>query len=242
MSFYLISFVAGILTVLSPCVLPILPIIIGGTAISKSKLRPVIITASLALSIIIFTLILKASTTLINVPPLFWRSLSGGIVISFGVITLFPDVWEKLVAKAPILSAKSGQLLGKSTQKEGFWGAVLVGAALGPVFSSCSPTYAIILASVLPANFVEGFGYLLSYSVGLGLFLLLIGYIGQGLIQKLVWAVNPKGVFKRVLGVVFIIVGIGVIGGYDRNIQTYFVDHGLNATRIEQHLNPKVQQ
>ncbi len=241
MGFFLISFVAGILTVLSPCVLPLLPIIIGGTTASKSKLRPLIITASLAVSIIVFTLILKASTALINVPPILWQSISGGIVIIFGILTLFPNIWDAITARFPSLGAKSGQLLGKSNKKEGIFGAILVGAALGPVFSSCSPTYAIILASVLPANYAQGVGYLISYALGLGLFLLLIGYVGQELVLKLGWAADPRGLFKRIIGALFIIVGIGVISGYDKTVQTYFVEHGINATRIEQRLNPKEQ-
>ncbi len=67
----LISIIAGILTILAPCVLPAIPIIIGGSigGGKHSKARPYIVGASLAVSIIVFTLLLKVSTILINLPP-----------------------------------------------------------------------------------------------------------------------------------------------------------------------------
>ena len=66
-----ISFIAGVLTILAPCVLPLLPIIIGGSLTEKSIKRPIIITVSLALSIVLFTLILKVSTAFITIPESF---------------------------------------------------------------------------------------------------------------------------------------------------------------------------
>ena len=60
----LISFIAGVLTILAPCVLPLLPVIIGGSISGKTKekSRPYIIAASLAASLVVFTLLLKLST------------------------------------------------------------------------------------------------------------------------------------------------------------------------------------
>ena len=61
---------------------------------------------------------------------------------------------------------------------------VFMGFALGPVFSSCSPTYALILAIILPAGFVFGTIALISYILGLAFILLLIAAFGQKLIKK----------------------------------------------------------
>lgn len=146
LSLLLISFVAGMLTLLSPCVLPLLPVIVGGSVNSgqQDKWRPVIVTASLSFSLVLFTLLLKATTVFITVPPRFWSIVSGIIVVLFGLITLFPHAWEVIATRLKF-SDNSNKLLTNSAQKNSRWGSVFVGMSLGPVFSSCSPTYAIIL-------------------------------------------------------------------------------------------------
>jgi cytochrome c biogenesis protein CcdA len=59
MTLLVLSFVAGVLTVLAPCVLPILPVIVGGSVVNGKKSRPWVIIISFAVSILIFTLILQ---------------------------------------------------------------------------------------------------------------------------------------------------------------------------------------
>ncbi|HKX24415.1 MAG TPA: cytochrome c biogenesis protein CcdA [Candidatus Saccharimonadales bacterium] len=225
MELLVVSFVAGVLTVLAPCILPLLPVIVGGSALAGQKdwRRPVIITASLAVSVIIFTLLLKASTSLLMIPPYVWQLISGGIVLLFGLSLLFETAWAKVAVK---FNLGSNKLLGKAAQQQGWLGAVLVGMALGPVFSSCSPTYALIVAGVLPASFGEGLTYLIAYAVGLSAVLLLVGLLGQQAVHKLGWASNPHGWFKRTLAIVFILVGLGVIFGIDKAIQTFVVQNG----------------
>lgn len=93
----LISFFSGILTVLAPCVLPLLPVILGGSLAGQSKKRPYIIIASLIVSLLLFTLLLKASTVLIDVDPSFWEYFAGGLLVLFSVTLIFPKVWVWLM-------------------------------------------------------------------------------------------------------------------------------------------------
>jgi len=102
----------------------------------------------------------------------------------------------------------------------------LLGAALGPVFNSCSPTYALIVAVVLPASFTTGVLYLLAYSLGLASILLLISIFGRSLASKLKWLSNPNGLFKRIVAIVFILVGLAVLFGLDKRVQTYILENG----------------
>jgi cytochrome c biogenesis protein CcdA/thiol-disulfide isomerase/thioredoxin len=237
MTFLLISFVAGILTVLAPCVLPLLPVIIGGSVSNvRSRLKPYIITTSLTVSVVVFTLLLKFLTIFIDIPPMFWQYLSGGILIFFGLITLFPFVWEKMSIKFNlVLGRKSNTLLAEGVKKESFVGDIIIGASLGPVFSSCSPTYFVILATVLPQSFATGLIYLIAYSIGLSLALLLIAKIGQRLVSKLDGVSDPEGWFKRTLGAIFLFVGIFVATGLDKNFQTFLISKNIfDITVIEQ--------
>ena len=229
MTLLILSFFAGVLTVAAPCILPLLPIIIGGSAASDDEKRnwvtPLIITSSLAISVVIFSLLLKASTVLLGVPQEFWNLLSGVIVSVFGISLLFPQIREVLSLKTG-LNTGSNRLLGKFSQRKGLSRNVLMGAALGPVFSSCSPTYALIVAVILPASFLQGLAFLTAYAIGLASILLLIAIGGQAVVKKLGWASDPHGWFRKIVGILFIVVGVSVIFGLDRQFQAFVLDKG----------------
>ncbi len=242
MAFILISFIAGVLTVLAPCILPLLPVIVGGS-IAKSgegRHRPVVIIISLIVSIVLFTLLLKWSTAFINIPQSVWTSASGIILVLFALSMIFPGLWEKLpfVGK---LSIGGNKLLGKGFQKKNLGGDILMGAALGPVFSSCSPTYFVILATVLPESFARGLLYLVAYAIGLGLALLVISVLGQKIVNKLGGVSDPRGWFKRSIGVLFLIVGVFILTGIDKEIESSLLDNGAyrNLANLETRLLTK---
>ncbi len=235
-TFLFISFLAGILTVLAPCILPLLPVIIGGSMSGEpNPKRAVVIIGSLGISVFIFTLVLKVSTAFITIPGIFWQILSGGLLIFFGLVTLAPALWDAIPA-VNALYRNSNKLLGKGYKKQSALGDILIGGALGPVFSSCSPTYFVILAAVLPAHFGTGILYLFSYVLGLCLFLFLIAFFGQKAIAWLGIASDPKGWFKKTIGVLFILVGIAIIFGLDKKLEAALPAGAFGEIGIEQRL------
>ncbi|MBI5456986.1 redoxin family protein [Candidatus Kaiserbacteria bacterium] len=239
MALLILSFIAGLLTVLAPCILPLLPIIIGGSLDPMRHVRlrhATTVVFSLGASVIVFTFLLKASTAFIAIPQAFWTYLSGGIVFFFGLTLLFPGFWERLPFIAR-LNARSTQLVSTGYQRKSFWGNVLIGAALGPVFATCSPTYFIVLATVLPQNFALGVLDMFAYVAGLCLALLAIAIFGQRLADRLGFAADPHGNFKRVLGIVFVIVGVVIFTGYDKKAQIKLLEWGIfDITKVEQRL------
>jgi cytochrome c biogenesis protein CcdA/thiol-disulfide isomerase/thioredoxin len=238
----LICFLAGVLTVLAPCVLPLLPVIIGGSVggSAKDRLRPYIIAASLAAAIIGFTLLLKVSTVLANISPNTLTDISGALVIALGAVAIVPEAWEKLMI-ALNWQATSQRFLGKGEQNKGrYVGPILIGIALGPVFASCSPTYAFILASILPHSFVSGLIYLVTYSVGLVLALLAVSLAGRNYIRRFPWAIDTHSLFRRLIGVLFVLIGAAIIGGQEVKIETWAANHlPFDETKIEQVLLSK---
>lgn len=232
MTLLILSFIAGVLTVAAPCILPLLPIIVGGSVLETANdkpernwLRPLVIAASLALSIIIFTLVLKATTALLGVPQVIWQILSGVIVMLLGINILWPELWERLVIVNK-LNLSSNRRLSKSFASKTAGRDMLIGFSLGPVFASCSPTYALIVAAVLPASFIKGFVYLIAYAIGLAGTLLVIAFAGQAVVTKLKWLSNPHGWFRRTIGIIFIIVGLTVLLGFDKKIQSFVLEQG----------------
>ena len=80
MTLLIVSFLAWVLTILAPCVLPLLPVILwASVSEAENKSRPYIIIASLWFSIILFSLLLKASTVFIWIDPIVWKLFSGWI-------------------------------------------------------------------------------------------------------------------------------------------------------------------
>lgn len=235
MALFILSFIAGVLTVAAPCVLPLLPVIVGGSLLedkgdkaNQKWLRPLVIAGSLAVSVVTFTLLLKATTTLLGVPQVAWRVFSGTIVTLLGINFLKPELWERIPVVNK-LNLGSNRLLGKSYSKKGQGRDVLIGFSLGPVFASCSPTYALIVATVLPVSFAQGLAYLMAYATGLASMLLVVAYLGQSLTTKLKWLTAPGGWFTRTIGVLFIVVGISVLFGLDKKFQAFVLDQGWYA-------------
>ena len=237
------SFLAGMLTSLAPCMITLLPVIVGNSLVpdGDNKLdrkKPYVIAASLAVSVVIFTVILKASTVLIGVDPKVWLYISGGIVVMLGISMLLPNLWAKVSAKLGF-EHSSNKLLANANKRSGLWGQILTGAALGPVFASCSPVYALVLATVLPINFALGMVYIIAFALGLGLALLLIALGGQRIVKRLGWAANPYGWFRRGLAILLIIVGLMIVGGYDKKFQTWVIETlPFDVTNIEKRLIP----
>jgi cytochrome c-type biogenesis protein len=251
MSLLFVSFIAGVLTVLAPCILPLLPVIIGRSLTQTndtekgSQIRrntPLIVCLSLALSIFIFTFLLKVSTVFIDIPQDFWKYLSAAILVFFGVFGLLGDSWATIMNKIG-LAKKSNMLLGSGLQKKSLKGDIIMGAALGPVFSTCSPTYFIILATVLPTNFGTGIVYLLAYIAGLCLVLFGVSVLGQKFVKKLNILANPNGLFKKSISILFIFIGIFIATGADKKLQTTILDAGFfDVTKIEQRLIEQTQK
>jgi len=243
MTLLIVSFIAGVLTVLAPCILPLLPVILAGSITeTKNRRRPFIIIASLSVSVFLFTLILKGSTALIDVSPSFWTYVSALILAAFGLTLLFPITWAKLVLKIPGHNKPDSWISKGYGETSSVWTDIIVGAALGPVFTTCSPTFFVILATVLPQSLAMGLIDLAAYIIGLALVLLLIALIGQRLVDHLEWATNPMGWFKRCLGILFIVLAVLIAFGADKKIESAILNSGFfDVTTLEQSIHQSLE-
>ena len=102
------------------------------------------------ISIVLFTFLLKVSALFIAIDPSFRTTVSAVIIIAYGLILIFPIIWEKI--SIALRLDRANQLAEVASEKQGFWGDILLGASLGPIFSTCSPTYALLLSTILPIN------------------------------------------------------------------------------------------
>src|SRR3989344_1557207 len=231
MVFLGISILAGVFTVFAPCILPLLPVVVGASETNSQHIskRAFVVIGSLSVSVILFTLLLKASTLLIDIPQAFWSLFSGAIIVLVGIAIAFPSFWIKVpyVNKISLISNKA---VGTGYQKKSYAGDMLIGLALGPVFTTCSPTYLFIIATALPTTFITGFIYLIGYTIGLAVSLLLIAYFGQQIVNRITAHMQTAGKLKQIFGVLIILVGVTVLTGYDKKIESFILDSGYGAT------------
>lgn len=128
MALAIIAVLAGMLSVLAPCVLPVLPVIMGGSLAANKRYRPLIIIGSLAFFITLFTVVLKASTLLITVPQSFWLTLSAIIIIIYGATLVRPQLRDSFSHKLGL--QKATNLASKAKKQGGIGGDILLGASL----------------------------------------------------------------------------------------------------------------
>jgi cytochrome c biogenesis protein CcdA len=231
MFFFGVSVLAGILTVLAPCILPLLPVVVGSSEpgarrISRRALR---VIGSLVVSVIIFTLLLKATTLFIAIPSYAWAWFSGTVLALLGITMVFPELWAK-VSLVQKIAQSGNKTLGSGYTRGDTVGDLLMGFALGPVFSTCSPTYLFIIATVLPVSFLVGLIYLLGFALGLAISLLLIAYFGQRIIDLVLSRMNTTHNVKRIFGILLIILGIAIVTGLDKKFESTILDSGYGAT------------
>jgi len=224
-SILIVAFLAGMLTILAPCVVSMIPILLARTSDGNKSHSATFVILGLGISIIIFSVLLKSTTLLLNIPSATWAIISGVIIILFGLVTLFPKLWEWVALKTrlPIVAQQNTS---KASTKKGIWGDLLLGASLGPVFSACSPTYALIVATILPVDPLLGLAYLVAFVLGLSLMLALLAIFGRALVKKLGWGINPNGVFRKVLGIILVVIGVMIVTGLDKDLLTLLVESG----------------
>ena len=121
-----IGFVAGIVTALSPCVLPVLPIVLAGGATGR---RPLAIVAGIVVSFTVFTLFAAWLLDLLGLPDDLLRNLAIGLLFLVALTLLVPQVAEWLARPLQFLTRRSGGDKG---------GGFLLGASLGLVFVPCA--------------------------------------------------------------------------------------------------------
>ena len=93
---YLISLFAGMLTILAPCALPMIPVICGRGVGSDSWKRTLVILSSFVFSIVAFTLLLKSAVSCVSIGNDTLKNISAVILLVFGLVMLFPHIRDTI--------------------------------------------------------------------------------------------------------------------------------------------------
>jgi cytochrome c biogenesis protein CcdA len=220
-----LALLAGVLSTLSPCVLPLLPIVLGAAA-SEHRLGPAALAAGLAISFTAIGLFVATIGFAAGLDTGFFRMVAAILLIGVGVVLLVPRLQEQFaLAAAPVSNWAGGYADNFApTSLAGQFG---LGLLLGAVWSPCvGPTLGA--ASILAAK-GEDLGQvaltMLAFGIGAALPLLLIGLLSREAMQRWRARLMETGkTGKTILGLLLVTVGLLVATNLDKRIETLLVD------------------
>jgi cytochrome c-type biogenesis protein len=219
-----LAFLAGLLSILSPFVLPLVPIVLG-TALSQHRLGPVVLAAGLALSFVAIGLFVALFGFAIGLDSGFFRAVGAVMLFAVGVLMVAPDLSTKLAAAAgPVGNWAEQQFGGFSTV--GLWGQFGVGLLLGMVWSPCvGPTLGA--ASVLAAqgkDLGQVAGTMAMFGIGSAVPLLLLGLLSRQRVLRWRGTLGRTSfMLKTALGVLLLMLSGSILLGFDRAIEADLV-------------------
>ena len=214
----LFGLLAGAATALSPCVLPVLPIVLAGGA-TGGRRRPLGIVLGLTGAFTFATVALVYVIDALGLPDDLVRSLAIAVLLGFGVALAAPPLAARLEAAIGRLTAGRGARV----RGEGLWSGVLLGAGLGVVYAPCAgPILAAVITTTASQSLdAQRLAVALAYGAGTGLVLYVLMLGGRRLTRPLS---RRSGRFQQAMGVVMVLLGLAMVGNLDLRFQTAIAD------------------
>ncbi|ACS60261.1 cytochrome c biogenesis protein transmembrane region (plasmid) [Rhizobium leguminosarum bv. trifolii WSM1325] len=221
-----LALLAGIFSTLSPCVLPLLPVVLGA-AVSHHKLGPVALSLGLGIAFVTIGLFVAVIGFSIGLDLTVFRMIGGVIMIGIGTVLMAPMLQLHLASAASPFGNWTEQRYG-NFDAGGLKGQFLVGLLLGAVWSPCvGPTLGA--ASLLAAsgkNLGQVAATMLIFGLGATLPLLLLGFLSRDmLLRSRSWLLGAGQGGKFLLGSLLIVVGLLIVTGLDKKAEAVIVSH-----------------
>ena len=238
----LFAFISGVITILSPCILPILPVVLAGS-VGGGKARPFGIVLGFIVSFTVFTLTLTFIVQAFGIPQDALRIAAVVVLVLFGLVMIVP--WLKngfMMLMSNLANIGSGMTSGnksKDQSNKGFWSGIPVGLSLGLVWTPCvGPIMASVTALALTQKLNTTSAIItFTYTLGTSIPMLAIMLGGRGLIKRVPWLLQNTENIQKVFGGLMILVGLLIGFGWDRSFQTMvlkaFPNYGSGLTAIE---------
>ena len=220
-----LAVLAGVLSILSPCVLPLLPIVLG-TAQSEHRLGPVALAAGLAVSFTVIGLFVATIGFAIGLDTDVFRAISAFLLIAIGLVLLVPRLQAQFAVAASPVGAWVDDRFGGFTATS-LWGQFGLGLLLGAVWAPCvGPTLGA--ASLLAAkgdNLGQVALTMLAFGIGAALPLMALGFVSREAMMRWRGRLMEAGKGgKMLLGALLVAVGLLVATGADKRLETFLVN------------------
>jgi cytochrome c-type biogenesis protein len=221
-----LAFVAGVLTSLSPCVVPILPLVLGAAA-SERKYGPIALAAGLAISVVLVGLFVATIGYSIGLTTERFRQVAAALIVIFGAVLIFPPLQSRLALASGPIANWTDRHFGGERGGSGYVGQFWLGVLLGAVWTPCvGPTLGA--ASLLAAqgrDLPQVAASMLVFGIGAAVPLLIIGLLSREALQR--WrkqALLVSHAMKAALGVLLVLIGVLVLTGFDKQLETVLVN------------------
>ncbi len=223
----LIAFAGGVLSVTSPCVLPLLPVVMAGSV--GHRLRPLAIVLGMSLSFSIMGGVVSAVGIISPLQGQIMRNLAIALIILFGLFLASDRLNNYFIMKSSLAMDRLRRLFGRDTmdqgepEKGGLIGPFILGMSLGVAWIPCvGPVLGAILMYVtLGGHVLQGSFLLFVYSMGLGLPMLAVAYAGKYTTGRLSAISQRSHSLKKVAGIILVIMGISMLLGLTQTAQIY---------------------
>ena len=222
---YGIGFAAGGLSVLSPCVLPLLPILIGSAA-SAHRRGPLALAAGLTLSFAVLGVLLVSAGASLGLDQTLFRNIAAVMLLGFGVLLLSTGLQQRFAVVASGVSSAGHGMLTRVTL-DGMSGQFVLGLLLGLVWLPCvGPTLGATLTLASQGQQLAQVMLMMAlFGLGAGLPLVILGSLSSVAMLRLrgkLLAAGHQG--KQVLGAVMLLLGVLILSGLDKSFEIWVLD------------------
>ena len=223
---FFLGYLAGVLSTLSPCVLPLVPILIV-SALAQHRYGPLALATGLALSFSAIGIFIATVGFSLGLDQGVLRKGAAILLLAFGLLLLSERLQRGFASAISGLSGRGDNLLSR-IRTEGWFGQFAVGLLLGVVWSPCvGPTLGAATTLAAQGSHLTQIALLmLLFGLGAGTPLLLLGTLSReamGRTRGKLLKLGKRG--KLLLGVVMLILGVSIVTGWDKRFEAIAVDH-----------------
>jgi cytochrome c biogenesis protein CcdA/thiol-disulfide isomerase/thioredoxin len=217
------AFLSGLVTILAPCIWPLLPIVLSSTIAGNGRLRPLGVTLGIMTSFTIFTLAISTLVSVFHLDPNTLRIFAVIVILLLGITMIVP----KLSQLFEVAVGRFANFFGTGGKTgSGFLGGYLTGLTLGIVWTPCAgPILAAIatLAATGQVSFAV-VAVTLAYVSGVGVPLFLFAYGGKRVVTKSRFLNKYTGLIQRIFGVIMIATAALIYTNYDKILQVQLLE------------------
>lgn len=224
MTAILLAFLAGTLTVLNPCILPLLPIVVAA-AFANGKLGAAALLAGLVAGFATLGVLVNATGALFGVSEIALRNGVSVLLILFGLVLLIPALERRFSNLVAPVGAAGANLAARAS-RYGIAGQFAVGILLGAIWAPCSgPSVGAALSLAAEAGgYLAAAARMTAFALGAALVLFLVAIGARSLATRSGGVSRFAPYAKKIAGAAFLLVGILMITGLDKQIESRILD------------------